>query len=50
MTNLFLILTLYSFTAIPRVFIFLYKCERSRPSTSAVREMLPWFSSSFFRM
>ena len=31
----------YSFTAIPSVFIFRYKWERSRPSTSAVRLTLP---------
>ena len=40
----------YSFTAIPSAFILRYMWLRSRPSTSAVRLTLPWFSSSFFRM
>ena len=40
----------YSFTVIPSAFILRYMWLRSRPSTSAVRLTLPWFSSSFFRM
>lgn len=41
---------IHSFTAIPSVFILRYRWLRSKPSTSAVRVTLPWFSSSFLRM
>lgn len=40
----------YSFTAMPSVFILRYRWLRSKPRTSAVRVTLPWFSSSFLRI